>query len=197
MHITHARYFPKDVGAALIFCPYEKTVRRGRRIQYWVMLGVFFIPILPVARVYEWQCEICRQRVVPNIAGKHSKKGMLFNSVVALGGFAMFAIFLHGALTMGGKNSAFDPGSINAARGLVGFFSFLGFLIFAYAVYEARRVTIQFEKIVSLSPQQLIQIDTLVEPDDDVPAIATKLTAHGFTPPEIETYLQSWVKPEA
>ena len=197
MLITVGRYFPTDVAEALIFCPHEQMIKRGRLIRYWVMIGLFYIPILPATRVSEWKCANCNNRVVPNKDGQHSKKVLLFNSIVAIGGFGMFLLFLIVACSIGGKNSAFDPSNINASRGFFGMFAFLGFTIFAYALYEARRVTINLEKIVSLTPEKLSQVEGALSPDDDLQVIANKLVGLGFNNTEVQTYVHSWVKPEA
>ena len=69
--ITVGRYFGKVIGTEKIFCPHEKCVRMGEQKKYTVMVGLFFIPLLPAASAKEWQCASCKGRVVPNEGGKH------------------------------------------------------------------------------------------------------------------------------
>ncbi len=193
--ITVGRYFPKILGNEQIYCPHEQCVRTGENTRYTVMIGLFFIPLLPAATVKDWRCSSCAKRVSPNEGGKASKKVLIFNSVVAIGGFIMFALFAFGACYIGGKNSAFNPESIGAARGFLGFFAFLGLLIVAKALFEARKIAQTLSVIVSLDPERIAAMQSILEPGDDARRIQSKLSQGKFTDAEIQTYLQSWVVP--
>jgi len=194
--ITLGRYFGKPISSEKIYCPHEKCIRIGERMQYQSMVGVFFVPIIPVATVKDWRCSSCNGRVVPNEGGKHSKSVLLFSSIVAIGGFAMFALFAYAALTLGGKNSMFDPGAQKAARWMAAFMAFLGFCIVARALLDAGKLAKTLGEIVTLSPEKLSVIDETLQDGDNPEIIASKLIEKDFSDPEIRMYLESWCKPE-
>jgi hypothetical protein len=195
--VTVGRYFPKLLGNEKIYCPHEKCVHMGVETQYTVMVGLFFIPIIPAARVKEWRCTSCNGHVVPNEGGKHSKNVLLFSSIVALGGFAMFGLFTYWVFSIGGKNSAINPDAQYAAKVMAGFFAFLGLCIVAKALWDARCIARGLSGLVTLTPDQLTSIAQKLEPGDNLEVIATKLTEKNFSDAEIRTYTESWSKPEA
>jgi hypothetical protein len=195
--ITVGRYFPTLLGTEKIYCPHDKCVRVGEQRQFTVMVGLFYIPILPAARVKEWRCTNCNGRVVPNEGGKHSKQVLLFSSVVAVGGFLMFALFAYWAFSIGGKGSAFNPENLNVAKGMLGFFALMGLCIVMKALLDARRIARTLSEIVALSPEQMSAIQAAVEPGDDDVIVATKLVGLNLSNNEIKTYTESWCKPEA
>jgi hypothetical protein len=194
--ITVGRYFPQEVGSQQIFCPHERCVRRGAQMKRLRMVGLFFIPIVPVGSALDWRCSNCNGLVVPNEQGQHIRKTLAFNSIGVIGGFLMFAFFMFLALYIGGKGSAFNPESINVARGMLAFFGLCGLLIVAKALYESRRVIRDLSQTAKLDTARLAQIDAALEPGDDIEKIGSKLKANSFTDAEIDTYLKSWVAPQ-
>jgi hypothetical protein len=185
--ITAGRYFPKPLATSKIFCPHENCVREGAQIQYRVMVGLFFVPLVPAARVTEWKCAHCNRAVIPNQKGEHSG--------AAGCGLAMFVFFAFMAFYVGGKNSAFDPSNINATRGFLGLFAFLGLLIVGKALADARKIASIQQHIVTLSPEKSAVIEETLELGDGLDVIVSKLAVNGFSDAEIRAYSQSWSKP--
>ena len=121
---------------------------------------------------------------------------MLFSTIVAVGGLAMFALFAYWALTIGGKNSAINPDAQFGAKVMSAFFAFLGLCLVAKALWDARRIAQTLSRIVTLPPEKLVIINQTLEPSDNLESIASKLVQKKFSDAEIQTYSESWCKPE-
>jgi hypothetical protein len=194
--ITLGRYFPKPMTAAQIFCPHEHRIQTGVQTRFIAMVGIFFVPLLPVARIFEWRCQSCANKVEQNIDGSHSrrlKRGYIF---LGLFGFIIFALFAFVVCYIGGKDSAFALETINVARGLFGLFAAGGVWIMIKAMQNYRRAANELNQMVKLSPERTAALLAVLQPGDDIQQVILKLTAQGFTENEINTFLKTWMVPE-
>lgn len=194
--ITLGRFFPKELESEQIFCPHERRVRIGSHIQYLLIVGIFFVPLIPVARLRIWRCQNCHGDVSPNLGGKNNRSAIRGYSVLAFFGFVVFAIFAAVACTIGGKDSAFAQETINVARGLFAFLAGGGVWIIVRARRNIRRITNDLERMTQLSPERLRVIQSKLDTGDDLECVSTKLKENGFSTAEIDTYMNCWCVPE-
>ena len=190
--ITTGRYFPKTVGTTKFFCPHEGCVRTGEKIQHTIMISFIYIPILPAARIYEWNCVSCGHLIFQNTGKKGIAGQVGCASIIILGGLAMFSVLTYWAVMAGDKSSPINPESVDVARGMLMFFAILGLIIAGWALRNVYWVVREMYTMTEFTPEQLKTIEETLEPGDTFEIMVRKLVLKGFTEPEIISYIKLW-----
>jgi hypothetical protein len=187
---THRR----KLAELRFLCPYEGAVRTAELFEYLVWASFFFVPLVPVCKLREWQCACCRQRVVDNTGGTYHKLILFRNLGCGLIGLLMLVFFVWLAIDL---PAIIHPGMKTHARWFFGFFALLGVVVLIFTAWDTFRVS----KLRALSGRvedaAYARMVETVQDGDPPEEVERRLTAAGFSQDETNAFLHRWARPES
>jgi hypothetical protein len=188
------RVRPRKLAELRFICPHEKMARTAELFEYLLMVSFFFVPLIPVCKLRDWQCSFCGKRVVDNTGGSYHRLILARNLGCGLVGLLMLAIFVGLVINL---PSIIAPGMEAAARWFFGLFAFLGLIVLIFTAWDTFRVS----KLQALSGRvedaDYAKMAETVQDGDQQADVEKRLAARGFSQEQTQAFIHRWAQPES